>query len=245
MTPRAWQWVGLALGLAAFGLVYADVTLHGPLYEADQGTCDRIGDCTTPNTPPHGLNTPGELATKVVSVPYAVALTAIAVISFWLLRDRRMAVWAAVSGMVAGAAIYGLKESIQRPLPPKAAGAWYGFSFPSGHTISAVANVGLLILLAAQVVIDRKRPSPEHSARIWHWAVALWVVFAITMGIGRILTQRHWASDVYASWGIGLALACATLLVARVPRPPALHEPKATQPPGAVPAVPEPVERTT
>jgi undecaprenyl-diphosphatase len=223
MTPRSWQWTGLAVGLVLFAAIYADETVHGPLYGMDQGICDRIGDCTTPNSPPNALNTIGEDLTRIVSVPYAVGLTVLAVVAFWLLRDRRMAVWAAVSGIVAGAAIYGLKQSIKRPLPPKAAGAWYGFSFPSGHTISAVANVGLLILLGAQVLVDRRKPSPEQSRRIWRWAVVLWAVFALAMGVGRILTQRHWATDVYASWAVGLALACAMLLVARVPRPPWLH----------------------
>jgi membrane-associated phospholipid phosphatase len=75
----------------------------------------------------------------------------------------------------------------------------------------------MLILLGAQVYIDRKKPAPEKAAKVWHWAVAVWVAFAVLMGIGRILTQRHWASDVYASWAVGLALACAMLLIAKVP----------------------------
>src|ERR1051326_4504277 len=211
MSPRRWQWTGLAAGLGGFALVWLDDAAHGPLYRADQPIYDALSRWNA-RLPLRAL---GDAATQVVSVPWAVAITALAVVAWWLLRDRRMAAWGAVSGMAAGAAIYALKQSIRRPLPPVAAGAWYKYSFPSGHTISATANVGLLILLGAQVVVDRRRPGPDGARRVWYRAVGLWVAFAVLMGIGRILTQRHWASDVVGSWFVGLALACATLLAAR------------------------------
>lgn len=232
MRARAWQWLGLVAGLLAFVLLWLDQLLHGPVSGADQAAYDLVGRWQEHGFPANAL---GDVVSTPVSVPWAVGLTALAVVAWWLLRDRRMALWAAAGGVVAGAAIYGLKESIRRPLPPRAAGAWYKYSFPSGHTISAVANVGLLILLAAQVVVDRRGLTGEQARRCWAWAVAAWGAEAAVMGVARILTQRHWASDVYASWAIGLALACALLLVARVPRPPHLHPKRAGRTAGAQP----------
>jgi hypothetical protein len=89
-----------------------------------------------------------------------------------------------------------------------------------------VANVGLIVLLTAQVVVDRRNLAGDDARRCWRWALAGWAVVALVMGLARILSQRHWASDVYASWAVGLALACGILLLARVPRPAHLH-PKA------------------
>jgi len=220
VSPRRWQWLGLVLGVVVFLLIWADQLLHGPLSGADQAVYDQVGAWQDHGLPVHAV---GEVVSTPVSVPWAVAITALTTIVWWVLRDRRMAAWAAGSGILAGAAIYGLKESIKRPLPPFAAGAWYKYSFPSGHTISAVANVGLLILLGAQVLVDRRGWSGAAATRAWYWAVVAWSVEAVAMGIARILTQRHWASDVYASWGVGLALACGVLLVAKVPGPAHLH----------------------
>jgi membrane-associated phospholipid phosphatase len=223
MRARAWQWVGLVAGLLGFALFWLDEFLKGPLSRADPAAYALVGRWQDHGFP---ANAVGDAVSTPVSVPWAVGLTAITVVAWWLLRDRRMALWAGAGGLVAGAAIYGLKQTIQRPLPPHAAGAWYKFSFPSGHTISAVANVGVLILLMAQVFVDRWGLEGKRARRCWMWAIAAWCAEAVLMGFARILTQRHWAGDVYASWAVGLALACGLLLLAGVPRPPHLH-PKA------------------
>ncbi|MHB8633447.1 MAG: phosphatase PAP2 family protein [Thermoplasmatota archaeon] len=220
MRARTWQWIGFGLGLAIFLILFLDVRLHGPVSGADQGIYDRVTALQAHGFPANAL---GEAVTQPVSVPGAVILTVVATLLFWLLRDRRTAFWAALSGLVAGAAIYSLKQSIQRPLPPHVAGAWYKWSFPSGHIISAVANVGFLWLLLAQVVVDLRGLEGRPAKRMWAWGIAAWATWAVVMGVARILTQDHWADDVYASWAVGVALACGLLLVARLPWPPDRH----------------------
>lgn len=200
----------------AFLALWSDVRFHGPLSALDQPTYDGVTGLQAHGVPANWL---GDIVSTPVSVPWAVAIT-VGVVLWWMrIGERRMAAWAAGSGLVVGAAIFGLKESIQRELPPRAAGAWYRFSFPSGHTISATGNVGLLILLTAHVLVHTRGLGAEAARRTWHWAVALWAAWSLVMGIARILSQRHWATDVYASWGVGLALACGVLLLARVPGP--------------------------
>lgn len=214
---RHWQWTGVAVGLAGFLAVWMDVRLHGPLSGADRPTYDWLARLQDHGIPMGSL---GDIVSAPVSVPAAVALTALAAIWWWVLGQRWLAGWAAGSGLLVGAAIFGLKESIQRELPPRAAGAWYRYSFPSGHTISATANVGLLFLLGAQVLVNRRDLPGQAARRVWRWAIVLWSSCALAMGLARIASQRHWASDVVASWAIGLALTCLALLLAGIPHPP-------------------------
>jgi undecaprenyl-diphosphatase len=237
-SARRWQWRGLVAGSAAFLWVAFDDRMHGPLFRADARVYDRVSAWDAAGYPVHAL---GEAVSRPASVPWAIALTALAAVAWWLLGARRWAVWAAASGLAVAAAITLLKQGFRRELPPLAAGAWYGYSFPSGHTVAAVANVGVLFLLGAQVRVDRRRLGPARARATWRWAVAAWAALSLATGVARILTQRHWASDVYASWGLGTALACATLLLARIPAPAARHEggssPKTdTDAPGAPPA---------
>ena len=219
LRARTWQWIGLAVGVALFLAVWTDERVHGPVTGADRAVYDRVGSWE----PTAHVDEVGDALSMPVDVEAAVAITFVTVLWWWSLGDRRMALCAAVSGAVVGAAIYGLKQSIQRPLPPRVAGAWYKYSFPSGHTISAVANVGLLVLVAPQVYADVKRLGPAAAKRLWRWSVTAWAALAVLWGCARILSQRHWASDVYASWGVGLAICCAVLLAFGLPRPPSLH----------------------
>ena len=220
MMARTWQWIGFGLGLAVFLSFFLDVQLHGPMSKADQGAYDMVTRWQAQGFPANAI---GDTVTLPVSVLWAVIITVVTTLAFWFLRDRRMAFWAGASGLVAGAAIYALKQSIQRPLPPRVAGAWYEWSFPSGHIISAVANVGFLWLLTAQVVVDLRGLEGRQAKRAWAWGIAAWVTWAVVMGLARILSQAHWAADVYASWAVGLAVACGVLLVARLPWPPGLY----------------------
>lgn len=219
MRARTWQWLGLVAGLLGFALFWLDLNFDGPVSGADRATYDMIGRWEEAGIPVIAI---AEAVSLVVSVPWAIAITCIVVLTWWLLRDRRLTVWVSIAGLACGGTIWGLKEAIRRPLPPKVGESWY-FSFPSGHTISAVANLGLIILLLAQVLVDRFGLDAKQARRHWRWTIPAWVAFFLVMGVARILTQRHWASDVYASWCVGLALACGVLLVAQLPWPPHLH----------------------
>ncbi len=65
-------------------------------------------------------------------------------------------------------------------------------SFPSGHTATAFLGAELLDL--------------EYGAR-YPWLSALGYTAAYATGVGRILNDRHWASDVWAGAGIGILSA--------------------------------------
>jgi undecaprenyl-diphosphatase len=234
MTPRRWQWLGLASGTAVGVLVTLDFLLEGPISALDQAIYDRITAWDESGAPVHWW---AEALTKPLSPPYASVITVAVVVWWWFRGPSRFAYWGAGASLVVAGIITVLKQGIKRELPPVAAGAWYGYAYPSGHTIGAAANLGLLLFLGAQRHIDRHGLRGPAATRTWAVAVAAWVALVLVTGVGRVLTQRHWATDVLASWGIGTALLCATLLLARIPSAPVAV-------PGATSAGPHRVERT-
>ena len=92
----------------------------------------------------------------------------------------------------------GLAALIARPRPPRAdwAATAAGYSFPSGHTVSATLAAGLLCL-----GLLRTDPS---ARRIAGMGVAL--CWAVLDGASRVYQGVHWPSDVLAGWLFGSAL---------------------------------------
>lgn len=97
-----------------------------------------------------------------------------------------------VSGISAGVLIQIVKLLVGRSRPEM----WLGpfdhtrtsaSSFPSGHTVSAFALGGVLILAS---------PNPLLRAIVF--------LIAAAIGFSRVLAFRHWTSDVVASAAIGL-----------------------------------------
>ncbi|WP_227991657.1 phosphatase PAP2 family protein [Microbacterium sp. CBA3102] len=70
----------------------------------------------------------------------------------------------------------------------------YSASFPSGHTLNAVAVVGVI----AYLIILRQT---KHQAVI----IGAAALFALTTGLDRIYLGHHWATDVLGAWALGAA----------------------------------------
>ncbi|MCA1810433.1 MAG: phosphatase PAP2 family protein [Halobacteriales archaeon] len=211
---RRWQWVGLGAGLALLALLLADQWLQGPLQRADPAAYRIVTPWHEGGWPVHAV---GEALSWPGSVPGTLAITAAVVAAWWLRGARAAAGWAVGGGLAAAGAVTLVKLLAHREPPPFGVAA--GASFPSGHTVGAAANLGLLILLEAQVLIDRHGWEGAQAARAWRWALGAWAVAAFGTGVARLLAQAHWATDVLAALALGTAVACATLLAARVPRP--------------------------
>ncbi len=64
-------------------------------------------------------------------------------------------------------------------------------SFPSGHTLNAVAIAGIL----AYLLLLRQH---RRLTRVLSITVA--VVFAVTIGISRVYLGHHWFTDVLAAF---------------------------------------------
>ena len=109
----------------------------------------------------------------------------------------------ATTGTVALVLYKALKRWTRRPRPHAADGrirAWVApldeFSFPSGHTLHAVAFA--LVAVA-------------------HYPALAWLVlpFAAAVGASRVVLGLHYPSDVLAATGIGCLLAGASLWLAQ------------------------------
>lgn len=72
----------------------------------------------------------------------------------------------------------------------------YSASFPSGHTLNAVAVAGVI----AYLLILRQK-----TARARVLTVGAAVFFAITIGLTRVYLGHHWLTDVLAGWILGAA----------------------------------------
>lgn len=103
----------------------------------------------------------------------------------------------------------------------------YSPSFPSGHTLNAVAVVGII----AYLLILRQK-----TIRARVLTVGAAVLFAITIGLTRVYLGHHWFTDVLAGWLLGTAWLAMVItshrlyLTVRTRR----HERRRTQPPAVV-----------
>jgi undecaprenyl-diphosphatase len=132
------------------------------------------------------------------------AVAGVTALVLWRRGKRRWAVWAIVTVTVGGALDTPLKELIARARPvfdvPIATAP--GYSFPSGHALSA------MLVGAGAVVLgwEATRRRPAARAALITGAATL----VVATGLDRIGLGVHYTSDVIGGWLIGLATVCVT-----------------------------------
>ncbi|MFB8088295.1 phosphatase PAP2 family protein [Streptomyces sp. NPDC055992] len=128
----------------------------------------------------------------------------VAVLTGWLLYRRawRLATWSAVTTVAGGLTGLLVKLVVERARPsledPVARAP--GFSFPSGHAMTATTTFAVLLLVLLPLVPRR--------ARVLCWAVAALSVLGV--GFTRVALGVHWFSDVVGGWLLGLAVVAST-----------------------------------
>jgi membrane-associated phospholipid phosphatase len=208
--------LALAVGLSAIAAqVYDNVT-----------DADGVAGLDTPLlTFMLGLRSPvlNATATAYTDVAGVVIMPIIAVTTMLFLAFRRRSwtpiilVTAAGAGSllltIAGKEIIGrARPDLADAVPPYETSP----SFPSGHTLNAVAIAGIL----AYVLLLRQH---RRATRVLSITVA--VVFAVTIGASRVYLGHHWFTDVLAAFflsGAWLALVITAhrlYLTARRPEP--------------------------
>ncbi|MFJ3233722.1 phosphatase PAP2 family protein [Streptomyces sp. NPDC086787] len=129
---------------------------------------------------------------------------AVAAVTLWLLYRRawRLAAWSAVTAVAGGLIGLFTKVVVERARPsledPVARAP--GFSFPSGHAMTATTSFAILLLVLLPLVPRGRRPIC--------WSVA--VVSVLGVGFTRIALGVHWFSDVLGGWLLGLAVVALT-----------------------------------
>ncbi|MEU9235518.1 phosphatase PAP2 family protein [Streptomyces subrutilus] len=174
-----------------------------PLYRLDQTAAERLHEAA--------LRHPAwvrvlRVLSDFVWDPVTMRLL-VALLVLWLLTRRawRLAAWAAVTA-VAGALTGVLTKIVverARPHLPDPVAHAPGFSFPSGHAMTAVTSCAVLLLVLLPLVPRAWRPLP--------WALA--ITSAVGVAYTRVALGVHWVSDVVGGWLLGLAVVTATTLV--------------------------------
>jgi membrane-associated phospholipid phosphatase len=142
--------------------------------------------------------------------PTVFRLLTLGVIIFALVRrNLRVALFLVISVELSGLITEIAKHAANRPRPATALVSAPSTSFPSGHAFGVM--VGVLALLTVVLPVIR-RP-------LRGWLVALGALTVIAVGIGRVVLNVHYPSDVVAGWALGYAYFVACLLVVTPSRP--------------------------
>ncbi|MBT3274387.1 MAG: phosphatase PAP2 family protein [Spirochaetales bacterium] len=130
------------------------------------------------------------------SIFSAIIITGLMVYGFARLKSRRFALTAAITAASSAGVNIMLKEITARARPSLYPWLTHaaGFSFPSGHTQSAVIIAGLVILFARGISPNRKSFLLIPAIRLWVFAIAL----------SRVYLGVHYASDVIGGFLFGL-----------------------------------------
>jgi undecaprenyl-diphosphatase len=142
--------------------------------------------------------------------PTVLRLVTLIVIIFSLVRrNLRVALFLVISVEFSGIITVIAKQATNRSRPATALVPAPFNSFPSGHALGVM--VGVLALLTVVLPVVRR---PLRA-----WLVALGALTVVAIGIGRVVLNVHYPSDVIAGWAIGYAYYVACLLMVR-PTPP-------------------------
>lgn len=191
---KAWTWLlGLALAImlgGAFGQLTSDVWA-GEVFAYDQTLMVAVHSLASPS-----LTAVMRVITTSASGLVAVGVALMLAVYWWRQVGRRAEAVVLLATLVGSAAVgQGLKAFFSRPRPHlfpwlTAAGGW---SFPSGHTLTAIVLGGMLAWLLGRKLTAWRR--------VVVWAVAgLW---AGSVGLSRVYLGVHYPSDILASLAVG------------------------------------------
>jgi undecaprenyl-diphosphatase len=187
--------VAVAAGTLAFGAL-GWLVGSGVVAGAD------LALSTTVQAANHALLGAGLQAVSAVgSGPGGLVVLGAAPLALWRVGHplaSRFAALAAVGAIIASTL---LKQLWLRPRPDEdlvavIGDAPEGYSFPSGHTLLYVSFFGFLFYWTYTFV----RPSRLRTALLWTCAALIGLI-----GLSRVYLGHHWASDVLASYALGLA----------------------------------------
>lgn len=139
--------------------------------------------------------TPVMEAISALATPVSLVVLLLVIVAF--APGKRPGACAAVNLVLVFLLNQALKFAIQRPRPDGfQLAVEQGFSFPSGHSMVAMAFFGLLVWMVW-------RYEPDRATRIG--CAAAFGAVIVLVGVSRIYLGVHYASDVLAGFCVSLA----------------------------------------
>ncbi|MBC8017693.1 MAG: bifunctional DedA family/phosphatase PAP2 family protein, partial [Verrucomicrobia bacterium] len=206
LSPHGYMGLHLTIGVLLiigaswlFGGIAEDVVTGDPLTVFDKDVAEWFHERRTP-----GITTAMQLISDLASLTWVTGVATLTALVLWWKRCwyRLLALgFVLPGGMILG---FVLKVIFHRHRPSFEDSflIFYGYSFPSGHTMAATVLYGLLAVFA---VI---------AFEAWRWrlgAVLGAIVMILLVGFSRLYLGAHYVSDVVGATAAGLAWMALSL----------------------------------
>jgi undecaprenyl-diphosphatase len=206
-TRKTWLIASAALAVAVFALLWVGYASKWAWLATIDASLLNAGHRYAVDHP--GWVTAWDVFCTVLG-PTAFRLLTLVLIVFALVRrNLRVAMFLVISVELTGIITEIAKYAASRPRPSTALVTAPSSSFPSGHALGVMAAVLALLTVGLPVV---RRP-------LRGWLIALGAVVVIAVGVGRVVLNVHYPSDVIAGWAFGYAYFVACLLMVPPSRP--------------------------
>ncbi|MFZ5955660.1 MAG: phosphatase PAP2 family protein [Nanoarchaeota archaeon] len=122
----------------------------------------------------------------------------------WIKSFKKESVFLSFTIILNSVIIFLLKNFIQRTRPLNALILENSFSFPSGHTTTAVVFFGILSFL-----IFKKM----HSISLKIFSIIFSIFMMLLIGFSRLYLNVHWATDILAGFSLGIFIISLSILM--------------------------------
>jgi membrane-associated phospholipid phosphatase len=203
MAQRTKWWIATAvIAVASYAVLWIAVALHWKwLNSIDSAVLDPLHA--------YGVKHPGWVrfwnVLSTVFGPEGFQIVGAAVVVVALLqRNLRIVLFVLATIELNGVVGQIAKNLAGRPRPPGALTASAAASFPSGHAVAVMAGVLGLLTISEGMFPRLGRAVP----------IALGAVLVIAVGVGRVILNAHYPSDVVAGWALGYLwyLVCVVVI---------------------------------
>ncbi len=188
--------IGVLLLIGAswlFGGIAQDVVTGDPLTVIDKYVAEWFHERRTP-----GLTTTMQLVTGLASPAWVTGVAMVTALVLWWKRCwfRLLTLVLVVPGGMVLDFLLKILFHRHRPSFAESFLIFYGYSFPSGHTMAATLLYGVLAVFAVIAL------------EAWRWRVAAVLgafVMVLLVGFSRVYLGAHYLSDVLGAAAAGLA----------------------------------------
>jgi undecaprenyl-diphosphatase len=187
-------WGGAVLAIGTFARFTREM-IEGEASTFDNGILLRVAKIRTPSLTSAAID-----VTALGSSALVISLTAIALLVLLAMRDRRGALQLLLASAGAGILTFITKNLIERvrPVDVNQLIVVSGFSYPSGHSVSASALYFMIAIIGCRYV-QRAR------ARAAMFLAAF--VLSVLVAASRVYFGVHYATDVLSGLSLGVAWA--------------------------------------